>query len=68
MSDKREYIYTEKQLKYLCTAVSMVMLEKFNEKKQKKVVQEEIFMVIDSIPSEEWENAYYTIAIEQNGE
>ena len=66
MSKSREYIYTEAQLTYLCTAVCMSVLEMFASEGRSTADMEDIMEMVLKIPSEEWESAYYTIAVKHN--
>ena len=65
MSDNREYIYTELQLKKLCASIALVCICG-NDDEYQEAIAEQILNIVDSIPSEEWERAYYLLAAKQN--
>ena len=67
MSDTREYIYTERQLKRLCASVLMAVMCGKDEELM-AMYAEKIWDSVDGIESSEWEKAYYLIATdpEQN--
>ena len=67
MSDTREYIYTERQLKRLCASV-MIAVSCGKDEELMAMYAEKIWDSVDGIESSEWEKAYYLIATdpEQN--
>lgn len=67
MSDTREYIYTERQLKRLCASV-MIAVSCGKDQDCMDLYAEKIWDAVDAIASTEWEKAYYLIATasEQN--